>query len=118
MKTVIRSALAVALMGAVLGLTQTARAEEKKAEHQKMTGEIKAVDAKAGTITLAHRTGEVTFTAAPDIKFGHAGEKVQMTLADLKVGDKVVIHYSEDAGKKIAHKVAHVENEPKKETKK
>ena len=65
MKTVIRSVLAVALVGAVLGLTQTARAEEKKAEHQKMTGEIKAVDAKAGTITLAHRTGEVTFTAAP-----------------------------------------------------
>ncbi len=115
-KAVIRSAFVIALAGAILCLAQTARAEEKKAEKPKpheSTGVIESVDAKAGTVTIKHKKESVTFTAAADIKFGHKGEKVAMTIADLKVGDRVTVHYTEEGDKKIAHKVSHVENKPK-----
>jgi len=119
-KAVIRSAFVIALAGAIVGLAQTARAEDqaKKAEkpqqHQ-ATGKITAVDAKAGTITIDHKKdGAKTFTVASDVKFGSEGDTVKMTIADLKVGDKVTIHYTEDGGKMMAHKVGHVDLSKKK----
>ena len=43
-----------------------------------------------------------------------ADESARMTLADLKVGEKVTIHYSEDGDKLIAHEISHVDETPKK----
>ena len=118
-KAVICSAFVIALAGAIVGLTQTARADDqaKKAEkpqqHQ-ATGKITAVDAKAGTITIDHKKESKTFAVASDVKFGSEGDTVKMTIADLKVGDKVTIHYTEDGGKMMAHKVGHVDLSKKK----
>ena len=117
-KAVVRSALVIALAGAVLGFTQAARAEgEKKADKPKphqATGEITAVDTKANTVTIKHKTDSMTFTLAPDVKFGSGGENVNLNISNLKVGDKVTIHYTEDSGKMIAHKVGHVDLSAKK----
>jgi|APFre7841882630_1041343.scaffolds.fasta_scaffold71357_1 Cu/Ag efflux protein CusF len=70
--------------------------EEKKAEPKKvaekkhqLTGEVKAVDAKAATITVKGKK-EITFTA---------DEKM---LKDIKAGDKVVVTYTEKDGKATA----------------
>ena len=67
------------------------KAELKKAAEKKhqLTGEVKAVDAKAATITLKGKK-EMTFTA---------DEKM---LKDVKVGDKVVATYTEKDGKATA----------------
>jgi Cu/Ag efflux protein CusF len=113
-KSVVRSALVVALTGAVLGLTQTAHAEKQQ---QQAAGVIKAVDTKAGTITLEHKHTTMTFSVAPDIKFGAKGENVNYTLANLKVGDNVTIHYTDEGGKLIAHKVSRVDVSAKKAAK-
>ena len=66
------------------------KAEPKKAEskHQ-LTGEVKAVDAKAATVTVKGKK-EMTFTAE---------EKL---LKDVKVGDKIVVTYTEKDGKATA----------------
>jgi len=55
-----------------------------KAKSQQVTGTVEAVDAAAGTITVKGKKGNV------DLK---AGEKVK--LGDFKVGDKVVVKYSD-----------------------
>jgi Cu/Ag efflux protein CusF len=112
-KAVVRSAFAIALAGAVLGLTQTARAEggkkaEKPKQHQ-ATGEITAVDTTANTVTIKHKTANMTFTLAPDVKYGSGGENVNLNITNLKVGDKVTIHYTEDSGKMTAHKIGKVD---------
>ncbi len=65
--------------------------ETKKAaatKHQ-LTGEVKAVDAKAATITVKGKK-EITFAA---------DEKM---LKDIKAGDKVVVTYTEKDGKATA----------------
>jgi Cu/Ag efflux protein CusF len=119
MKAIVRSALVIALAGVVLGFAQTARAQdsakkaEKPKEHQ-ATGTITAVDVKAGTVTIEHKKESKTFSVAPDVKFGSEGEKVKMSIAELKVGDKVTIHYTEDGSKMIAHKIGHVDTSAKK----
>jgi Cu/Ag efflux protein CusF len=122
MKAAVRSALVIALAGAILGLVQTTRAEDttKKSDKPKKTqatGEITAVDAKANTVTIKHKTASMTFTLAPDVKFGSGGENVNLNLSNLKVGDKVTIHYSEDGGKMIAHKIGQVDVSAKKASK-
>ncbi len=62
---------------------------EKKAHHRNhYRGEVKAVDAKAGTITVSG--GEKSFTA---------DEKL---LADVKVGDKVSVKFSRKDGQLTA----------------
>jgi ribosomal protein S1 len=70
--------------------------EEKKAEPKKaadskhqLKGEVKAVDAKAATVTVKGKK-EMTFTAE---------EKM---LKDVKVGDSVVVTYTEKDGKATA----------------
>lgn len=70
--------------------------EEKKPETKKvavskhqLTGEVKAVDAKAATITVKGKK-EMTFAA---------DEKM---LKDVKAGDKVVVTYTERDGKAAA----------------
>ena len=111
-KTIVRSALVIALVGTVLGLAQTARAEEKKADKTKYTefkGAITVVDVKAGTVTIEHKKDTKTFTVTPDTKFGSGTESVNLNITNLKVGDHVVVHYADEAGKLVAHKIGHVD---------
>ena len=104
---------ALALSGSVFAADEApkkekaAKAEGEKAEKPKahsLTGEITALDAAAGTLTVKGKSGEKSFKAAADAKIV-AAEKKDATLADLKVGDKVQVSYVEDGGANIAKKI-------------
>ena len=60
-----------------------------------MSGEVTAVDAAKGTLTL--KSG--TIAAAFDCETGSV-------VKDVKVGDKVTVEYKEQGGKKTATKVS------------
>ncbi len=59
-----------------------------------MSGEVTAVDAAKGTLTLKSGTVEASF----DCEMGSL-------IKDVKVGDTVTVEYKEEGGKKIATKV-------------
>jgi hypothetical protein len=72
---------------------EAAPAAEKKAakpKAQQVTGTIEALDAAAGTLTVKGKKGNV------DLK---AGEKVK--LGDFKVGDKIIVKYSDGAASSV-----------------
>jgi len=69
----------------------------KKAATKQVTGEVTAVDAKAKTITVKGKKGDVVITV--DDK----------TLADVKAGDKVTAKYTEADGKNTAKSVKKAE---------
>ena len=68
--------------------TEAKKAAKPKA--QQVTGTIEAVDAAAGTFTVKGKKGNV------DLK---AGDKVK--LADVKVGDKVVVKYADGSASSV-----------------
>ncbi len=80
--------------------------EEKKApvKVRQVTGDVAAVDAKANTITVKGKKGDVTVTC--DAKTKIMMGKEAKTLADVKVGDKVTVKYTEADGKMTAKSVA------------
>ena len=98
---------------------------EKKAEPAKpaekpkvkqVTGNVKAVDMKAMTITVTKMMkdkAEDTVATVSDKTKIMMGE-VQKALADVKVGDKVTVKYTEAEGKNMAKRVAI--HEPEKKT--
>lgn len=97
------------------------KAEEKKApaKVKQVTGEVKAVDTKAMTITVTKKMKDkvVETVVAVDDKTKIMLDKEKKTLADVKVGDKVTVKYSEADGKNIAKSVA-IKTEVKKMEKK
>ncbi|MDI6889959.1 MAG: hypothetical protein QMC83_03325 [Thermodesulfovibrionales bacterium] len=97
---------------------------EKKAEPAKpaekpkvkrVTGEVKAVDTKAMTITVTKKVkGKVEETVVTvDDKTKITLDKEKKVLADVKVGDKVTVKYTEVEGKNVAKSVA-IKPAPKK----
>lgn len=107
MKNLIRTAMIVGLAAAVLAVTPTTRAAEAKADQKRAQGQIEAVDVKANTVTLKHKKATLTFSVPADVEFAGAGKKIM--LADLKIGDHVVIDYTNEGGKMIAHRIGHVD---------
>jgi ribosomal protein S1 len=103
---------AIAIIVAVLfvfALTSISLAAEKKAASEKpkvkaVTGEVTAVDTKAGTITVKGKKAEVTVTCDDKTKV-KMGKEVK-ALADVMVGDKVTVKYTEVDGKNVAKSVA------------
>jgi Cu/Ag efflux protein CusF len=87
-------------------------AAEKKVEPAKaapvkvkqVTGDVAAVDAKAGTITVKGKKGDTT--VATDAKTKIMMGKDVKAIADVKVGDKVTVKFSEADGKMTAKSVA------------
>src|SRR5512139_1950914 len=73
-----------------------AKAEKAaKAKMKQVTGEVTAVDAKANTITVKKGKKETTINVDDKTKIMVGKEK--KALADVKVGDKVTVHYAEGA---------------------
>ncbi len=66
--------------------------KEEKAKMKQVTGEVSAVDAKANTITVKKGKKETTITVDDKTKIMVGKEK--KALADVKVGDKVTVHYA------------------------
>ncbi len=86
---------------------------DKKAKTVQATGEVTAVDAKANTITLKAKKGDVTVACDDKTKVLPKDKKI----ADVKVGDKVKVIYTEADGKNTAKSVT-IMPAPKKAEKK
>jgi ribosomal protein S1 len=99
MKKAIAIVLSLILMFAFTAVTFAA--EKAKAKSAQVTGEVTAVDAKANTITVKGKKGEVTISVDEKTKMMPKGK----TLADVKAGDKVTVKYSEAEGKNTAKSV-------------
>ena len=115
MKKVLAIIVSLVLVVSFAGLSFAAdKAAEKKApameakkapaKIKQVTGEVAAVDAKANTITVKAKKGETTVTADDKTKVMMGKEK--KAIADVKVGDKVTVKFSEADGKMVAKSVA------------
>ena len=85
---------------------------EKKAaaKTKQVTGDVAAVDAKAGTITVKSKKAETTVTCDDKTKVMMGKEK--KACADVKVGDKVTVKSAEADGKNAAKSVKIHEAKP------
>jgi len=109
---------AIAIIAAVLfvfAITSLSFAvEEKKAEPaekpkiKQVTGDVTAVDTKAGIVTVSKMVkGKAELTVVTvDAKTKIEMEKEKKVLADVKVGDKVTVKYTEVDGKNVAKSIA------------
>src|SRR5574340_1066488 len=91
-------------------------APAKKAAKKQVTGEVTAVDAKANTLTVKGKKGDVMVST--DDKTTVMAGKDKKALADVKAGDKVTVNYTEADGKNVANKIAIKAAPAKKEEKK
>ena len=79
------------------------------------SGAITAIDAVKGSVTVKnHKDVEKTFAVTEAAKVVTA-DKAVATLADLKVGEKVIVAYTEDAGKVTVTKIAQAKEKVKTE---
>jgi Cu/Ag efflux protein CusF len=92
-------------------------AEEKKAEGtmpvekpkvKQVTGEVKAVDTKAKTVTVTKKMRDKAMdtVVTVDDKTKIMMDKEKKALADVKAGDKVKVKYTEIEGKNVAKSIA------------
>ncbi|HUO76046.1 MAG TPA: DUF5666 domain-containing protein [Thermodesulfovibrionales bacterium] len=80
------------------------KAEKKApAKVKQVTGEVAAVDAKANTLTVKGKKGDVMVNTddKTSVKIG----KEKKSLADVKMGDKVTVKYAEMDGKNVAKSI-------------
>ncbi len=86
----------------------------EKPKVQQVTGEVKAVDTKAMTVTVTKmmkgKAEETMVTVSDKTKIMMGEEK--KALADVKAGDKVTVKYKEVEGKKVAKSIAIHEAKP------
>ncbi|MGB9714785.1 MAG: hypothetical protein ACPL1G_00005 [Thermodesulfovibrionales bacterium] len=111
MKKAISVALALLF---VFAITTVSLAVEEKAmtagkpKVKQITGDVKAVDTIAKTVTVTKmvkgKAEETTVTV--DDKTKIMMDKEKKTLADVKVGNKVTVKYTEVEGKNIAKSIA------------
>lgn len=115
MKKAIAIIVAVLFVFAITSVSFAA--EEKKAEETKtaekpkvkqVTGEVKAVDTKAKTVTVTKKMKDkaVDTVVTVDDKTKIMLDKEKKTLADVKMGDKVKVKYTEVEGKNVAKSIA------------
>ena len=79
-----------------------------------LNGTIEATDLKAGTITIKHKAERKTFTVARDCEVTGA-ENRKVTLADLVIGERVKVKYTQEGAKLVAHQISHIEKKKKAE---
>lgn len=99
-------AIAVAMSGtafAAEGAKPKKSAAAEKAKTHQLTGEITALDAAAGTLTVKGKDGDKSFKTDAATKVATADKKEGAALADLKVGDKVLV-IADEAG--VAKKIS------------
>lgn len=104
----LRTAMALGIAALAFSFAAPVRAEdapkpEKPKRHQ-FTGVIESIDAKAGTLILKKDTESKTFKVGEKTKYSTLDKK-EAALADIKVGDKVKVAYTEENGVATAHKI-------------
>ncbi|MCL5022308.1 MAG: hypothetical protein M1497_02885 [Nitrospirae bacterium] len=108
MKKMIALVVPVLCVLSLAGLSFAAEKAEAPAKAEKkapvkvnqVVGEVAAVDASAKTLTVKGRRGEVTVSADDKTVVRVGREK--KTLADVKVGDRAMVRYTEADGKNMA----------------
>lgn len=102
------AALALSFTGPVQaqGTATNAPAPAKPARHQ-YKGEVAAIDAKAGTMIVKKAAADnKTFKIGDKTHYSTAEKpKGAAALTDIKVGDTVTVHYTEEDGVLTAHSV-------------
>jgi len=114
----LRTAMALGIAALALSFTELVRAQDTstpataaapapKMKRHQYTGEITAIDAKAGTV-IAKKAGAEAKTFKIDEKTRYStADKKNAELTDIKVGDKVTVSYTEDEGGILtAHRIA------------
>jgi Cu/Ag efflux protein CusF len=102
MRKVLMTAMTVML---VAGVAMAEGAKGKGGKNSQMTGEVTAVDAAAGKLSIKDAKGVVTEVMVPaDAKVFKPGKK-GATLADVMVGDMVTIGSAELNGVKTVKSV-------------
>lgn len=91
------------LAATIVILTLMAFATIGFAAEKQITGEVKAVDTAAKTITVVKKDMEVVITV--DDKTTITINKEKKALSDVKAGDTVTVAYVEKEGKKIAKSI-------------
>lgn len=99
-------------------VTQAAKGEKgKSSKTRSCTGKIKSLDVKANTVTVTKKVKgsekEFVFSVTDKTKF-----KEISGLADLSVGDRIGVKFTEDGEKKIAKSVEKKASKAKKKGKK
>jgi Cu/Ag efflux protein CusF len=97
-------AVALTFAGVVCATENATKSDTSKAKRHDLTGEITAVDATAGTLSVKKGDETVSLTIGKNCKVVTADKK-DATVADLKVGDKVTVVYVEEDGAKVAKKI-------------
>lgn len=95
MKKAIAIVLSLMFIFALTSVTFAAEKKETTAKMKQVTGEVTAVDAKANTMTVKKGKKETAINVDDKTKIMVGKEK--KALADVKVGDKVTVHYAEGA---------------------
>lgn len=85
-------AIIISLAGAVLAV--------EKVKIKQIAGEVAAVDAAANSLTVKGRRAEIVITTTE--KTSVVLSRHKKSLADVKIGDRVTVKYSEAEGKSIA----------------
>ena len=90
--TLVAFLVALSLTGAALAQAKPAKTTKASApaKRHQFTGEVTALDSAKSTLTVKGRGKEMTFSATG---------KAAKSLADIKTGDKVTVHYTEADGK-------------------
>jgi len=117
-KHLLRGAMLLSIAAVALAFTAPVRAQDTnqpppaKAKLQHFTGLIESIDVKADTVVIKKGTDSKTFKIGEKTKYATADKK-EAAITDIKVGDKVLVAYSEANGVATAHKIG-PPNVPKK----
>ena len=111
-KILLRSAMALGVVALALSFTGLVRAQDTNApapppkpQRHQYTGEVASIDAKAGTVIVKKGAESKTFKVSDKTKYSTADKPKGALLADIKVGDKVLVRYTEEDGVLTAHSI-------------
>lgn len=119
LRTLLATALAIVLLGALAGVVSAAShagtpAKETKPAAEKAAkpaaektgrhvGTVKAVDAAGKTLTVEEKSGAATLTVTDKTAIKRGKDTVK--LDDLKAGDPVTVIYTQQNGKDVARSI-------------
>jgi hypothetical protein len=126
-KRLLRTAMALAIAALALSFTETVRAQgasmssnppaatpapapapatASKPKRQQYTGEVTAIDAKAGSLIVKKGEDSKTFKIDEKTKYSTADKpKGTAAVTDINVGDKILVHYVDEDGVLVAHSI-------------
>jgi hypothetical protein len=132
-KRLLRAAMALSIVALALSFTGIVRAQDAatssnppaatpapapapapKPKRQQYTGEVTAIDAKAGTLIVKKGEESKTFKIGEKTKYSTADKpKGTAEVTDIKIGDKILVHYVDEDGVLVAHSIGVPKSAPK-----